>query len=197
MLPTKGGVLIAVLLLTLASGSGCSDSSTARSPATNASLLSDEGPDSPGDDAAPETGPVDREALQQAGEEAQDRKFSCLEERGFRVDRAPDGSATIHQPEGDTDGEVTRQAMMECEELAAFPELVPLTDEELDGMYGLMVEAEACLRDNGFDPEPAVSREQYVQDYRSSNGGWNPYASLVEDLAAAEQVCPQPDLTDL
>lgn len=181
-------LLSIALLLVL---SGCSDGTVGEG--VGPSAVSESPADSSTHEAA-----VDRDAQQVAGEEAQDRMYSCLEERGFRVERAPDGSATIHQPEADTDGEITRAAMKECEESADFPELISLTEQEINGLYDLSVEAEACLREAGFSPAPAVSREQFVQDYRSSDGSsaWTPFEGIA-NIEAAERVCPQPQLTDL
>jgi hypothetical protein len=143
---------------------------------------------------------VDRSAQQQAGEEAQDRMFSCLEARGFRVDRAPDGSAEIHAAEGDTDAEQLRRAMQECEEQAGFPELAPLSVAEVEELYKESLDAEQCLISAGYSPPPHPSLEQFVQDYLAMQqsgtaSAWFPHDG-INDLASAEALCPQPGLGD-
>lgn len=143
---------------------------------------------------------VDRSALQQAGEEAQDRKLSCLEARGFRVVRAGDGSAEIHAAEGDTNGAQLREAMQECEKQAGFPELVPLSVAEIEELYKESLAAEECLIREGYSPPPHPSLEKFVQTYQEMQqsgaaSAWFPHDG-IPDLAAVEELCPQPRLGD-
>jgi hypothetical protein len=143
----------------------------------------------------------DRAAEEQAYSESQDRMRSCLDEKGLVVETTTDGGWQVKLPEGDTDGSVTSAAIRECREIAQVPDPVPYTDRELDRLYDLLLAADGCLREQGFDPGPADSREQFVQDYTESQAGgpvvpWSPYVS-VQNVEAAQQACPQPENTDL
>lgn len=184
-LPLIGAGCLAVVL------GGCSDSNSA-------------GPD--GDAGASSPANVDRQAIQRQGEEAQASIGSCMEERGFRVERGDDGRTSYDTPEGEGGDEVLLQNLEECSDEADFPDSPPATREELGGLYDLQLDRIECLESNGYEPEPPPSREKYIEDRQQldqSGGGisWDPLdPRLIEpddDIMELQEQCPSPRLADL
>lgn len=139
------------------------------------------------------------ESIQRAGRAAQQRQYDCVESHGVTVQRFPDGSAQIGPVEGDTPGgpDQTHRLMSLCAAQAGFPEIEQLTSQQISELYGLNLAAVTCLEDHGHTPAPAVSEEEFIQDYAAALTDpdilrWTPYQG-IDDPAAVEE-CPVPRL---
>lgn len=144
--------------------------------------------------------PLDRAAELRAGREADGRFNLCMEERGFVIDRHPDGSVTISAAPGDTSGTLTHEAAEECQEEAGYPQIAPLSDDELKTLYQSSLETLDCLKEQGFSPQEPDSWERFLEEWQAKVGGsdltpWSPYDGVV-DLPGALRACPEPQPWD-
>ncbi|MFC5999422.1 hypothetical protein ACFP6A_11920 [Quadrisphaera sp. GCM10027208] len=127
-----------------------------------------------------------------------DRFMSCLQEQGWTVTSTEDGFE-VDVSQGKEKAFQASEAVCK-ERVGDFPTPAPPTEQEIEGLYALNLKAVQCLKEQGITVEPPPSLELYAQQYRQSlQGGpapWSPYAN-VENLAAVEGACPQPQLEDL
>lgn len=148
----------------------------------------------------------DRRAEADAHLAADNRIRECLDGQGFTTRSTADGGWEFDIPAGGEGQAAADRALDDCVAQADAPPPIQPTDEELSKLYDALVNSENCLRENGWDVDPAPSREVFVEDYPSLDGGegmvdeppWSPYLSVPDfSLETAMETCPQPDPVDL
>lgn len=121
------------LLVVACSGSG-PQSAESTDPASSQPVAESEPPLTQ-ESASPSD--VDFSAIQAQGDAATERANQCMEERGFVVERFPNGESSIEIPPGPDGDALLLDTWEECAELAGFPEPVVFSADDLSRMYDL------------------------------------------------------------
>lgn len=119
---------------------------------------------------------------------------SCMQDRGWELARDGDGYA-VEVSNIQLDSYYSdREA---CQ--GQLPAEAPLTHEQHQRLYQLLLEVATCIAQHGFETHPPG-----FQAYLDSDLAWNPYAELSFDagmpgseLEALEEACPQPTDADI
>lgn len=155
----------------------------------------------PGSDL--EISQVDRVAEYESIQMARQRDIECLRDAGIQVDEHSDGSMTIHDMPGDNaEGQFTRTSRADCSAAADYPEVAPLSRNEVNTIYSKLLESRKCLIGEGATISEPPTRETFLESYIAMESGseaaaWNPYLELTPALFQEfERSCPQPDIID-
>lgn len=138
-------------------------------------------------------------AEEEQGSSAASLVRTCLEERGFVTRSTENGRWEVDIPSGGEGQVAAEEALSECMEENEPPAPEPFTDEELSGHYDGLLESASCLREQGWEIDPAPSRQVFIETYPPVGGGavseapWSPYLSVPDQmLEVALEECPQP-----
>ncbi|AXH97534.1 hypothetical protein [Ornithinimicrobium avium] len=134
-----------------------------------------------------------RRARADAARAEQEARVQCLQDAGFPADLQSDGNIRVKV---NPDQQAAYQAASEAcdEQVDPGVAALPLSDAELEWLYGEYVASYECLKAQGYDPVQPPSLEAYIGVYRSGEPTWSPYESPERAGGLPRTTCPEPDL---
>lgn len=126
----------------------------------------------------------------------EDDVVGCLQEKGWDASVAPEGGFEAAFP---TDQEEQYRADVEAchDELGDAMDPPPMSSEEVERAYDMLLDVATCVRGLGFEVPEAPSKQAYVEHLVNNGiGPWHPYDGITEpgdpdsQWREAKEECP-------